>query len=206
MRKTIFRIAVLVFAICLLTGCGKKDGKSAASVEQLFEPGRVIGVGTGTGDDAVVREEFPDANIRYFNDGYSGLAALASGKLDAFVEEKLQIELAIRNGQTGVMLMDDTVGESIRVAVGLSPAAAIPDLETKINAFLDDLRSDGTLDDMYDRWVVRHDESMPEIAVPEHAAARLRVGTTGTSHRFSRQPWETSQLPSSGRVAAQRRS
>ncbi len=185
MRKTIWILLALSFALGLLAGCGAKGNKAPATFPSLYERGRVIGVGTGTGDDAAVREEFPDAEIRFFNDGYSGLAALAGGKLDAFVEEKLQMGLAIRNGQTGVAMLDETVGEGSRVAVGLSPVTPIPELEEKLNAFIGALRADGTLDDMYERWVFRREDAMPEIAVPEQAPLRLRVGTSGMVAPFT---------------------
>ena len=47
------------------------------------------------------------------------------------------------------------------------------------------MRADGTLDDMYNRWVVRNDETMPDIAAPEHAQLRLRVATTGTTPPYT---------------------
>ena len=71
------------------------------------------------------------------------------------------------------------------VAIGLSPKARISDLQTKINAFLKELREDGTLDDMYKRWVINGDEDMPEIKKPENPSFTLRVGTTGTVVPYS---------------------
>ena len=52
------------------------------------------------------------------------------------------------------------------VAVGISPVSQIDDLEDKVNQFLAEARADGTLDDMYDRWVSRAEGAMPEIPAP----------------------------------------
>ena len=174
-----------ILLLCCLSGCGAKERSTATTLEQLREPGRIIGVGTGTGDDAAVREAFPEAEIRYLDDSFMGYSSVANGKLDAMVYGKLQMELAIRNGVEGVRLLDETIGESHRVAVGISPVSTIPDLETKLNAFIDASKADGTLDDMYDRWAVRGDETMPEIAVPERAPWHLRVATTGTTPPYT---------------------
>ena len=174
-----------ILLLCCLSGCGAKKHSTATTLDQLREPGRIIGVGTGTGDDAAVREAFPEAEIRHLDDSFMGYNSVANGKLDAFVYGKKQMELAIRNGTKGVRLLDDTIGESHRVAVGISPVSPIPDLETKLNAFIDASKADGTLDDMYDRWVVQDDETMPEIAVPAQAPLCLRVATTGATPPFT---------------------
>ena len=47
------------------------------------------------------------------------------------------------------------------------------------------MKADGTLDDMYERWVVQADYTMPEIDMPEHPEYHLRVGTTGTVMPYS---------------------
>ena len=171
--------AALLAGLCLLAGCGARESGAITSVEQLRVPGRTIGVGIGTGDEAAVREAFPDAEIQFYNDAMLGYTSVANGTLDAFVYGKKQMELAIQNGQKGVMLLPDVIGESSRVAVGISPCSPIPELEQKLNAFIDAAKADGTLDDMYNRWVVRGEDTMPEIAVPQRAPLRLRVATTG---------------------------
>ena len=174
-----------ILLLCCLSGCGAKERSTATTLEQLREPGRIIGVGTGTGDDAAVREAFPEAEIRYLDDSFMGYSSVANGKLDAFVYGKKQMELAIRNGTKGVVLLDGAIGESHRVAVGISPVSPIPDLEAKLNAFIDASKADGTLDDMYDRWVVRDDQTMPDIDVPAQAPLRLRVATTGATPPYT---------------------
>ena len=171
---------LLALALSALAGCGAKTEKAAITrLEQLGEPGRKIGVGIGTGEDVAVRAAFPDAQIELCNNEYMGYTALTDGKLDAFAYGKLQMELAIRNGLTGVTVLDGTIGEGNRVAVGLSPRSRIPDLKEKINAFIAEKQAAGTLDDMYNRWVVLNDETMPDIKLPANPDVHLRVGTTG---------------------------
>ena len=186
MKKAIWILLLLALALSALAGCGGKSGDTAiTSLEQLKEPGRKIGVGIGTGDEASVLEAFPDAEVVYYNNWFMGYTAVLDGKADAFAYGRRQMELAIANGATGVTLLDETIGEGQRVAVGLSPVTRIDSLQEKLNAFIAEKRADGTLDDMYYRWIVLGEETMPDIAPPERTDVSLRVGTTGVVQPYS---------------------
>lgn len=186
MRQRCCILALLVLILSLFPACARMEqGGTELTFEQLHEKGRKIGVIEGTGDDQAVMAEFPDAQVMYFNNYPTGYAAVAGEKIDAFVYVKVQMELALRNGLTGVKVLDEPVGEAHLVVDGISPAARYPDLENKLNQFIDGILGDGTMKDMYDRWVVRHDYKMPDIKVPESAATHLRVATSGTEEPFT---------------------
>ncbi len=72
-----------------------------------------------------------------------------------------------------------------RIAVAISPVSPIPSLTQRLNAFIRESKADGTLDDMYDRWVIRDEETLPDIPPAEDLAFTLRVGTTGTVMPYS---------------------
>ncbi len=186
MKKAKWILLLLALALAALTGCGgSRQHTAVTSLEQLDEPGRKIGVPADTADDRLAAQLFPQAKIEYFKDDIAGFTSVSQGKLDAYLYSRLTMEIAIHNGLTGVRLLDETIGEGHICAVGLSPKTSIPDLADKINAFLDEVRSDGTLDDMVGRWMERHEETMPEIPVPETSSLRLTVGTTGSSLPFT---------------------
>jgi polar amino acid transport system substrate-binding protein len=69
--------------------------------------------------------------------------------------------------------------------VGISPVTPIPDLREKLNRFIAECRADGTLDDMYERWVLRGEQTMPDIPPAENPSFTLRVGTTGSVMPYS---------------------
>ena len=52
-------------------------------------------------------------------------------------------------------ILDENLGESMDVAVGISPKSQIENLKDKVNQFLAQAKAEGTLDEMYDRWVSR---------------------------------------------------
>ena len=91
---------VLLFILMLaLSGCGKQTTGIIISTEQLDAPNKKIGVETGTTAMFEVEENLPNADMQQFSDKYLGYLAVEEGKIDAFAFERLQMELAIKNGQ-----------------------------------------------------------------------------------------------------------
>ena len=177
-------LAVIFLLPVILSGCSYTSGTDIHSVAQLEVPGRVIAVSDGTPEEALVRKDFPDAQIQPFTDIVAAYTAVAEGKADALIHSRRECTMAIENGLKGVHLLEDDYCENT-VAAGISKKTKIPHLREKINAFLEDMRTDGTLDEMYDRWVVRVDETMPDIPAAEDPKMTVRVGTTGTVMPYS---------------------
>ena len=187
--RRLFFISIMTLGLWLLTGCtAKNDAADEAvitSLEQLGEPGRRIGAVDNTDDDKLIAEKLPQAKVEYHKDAMNGYTEVSQGKLDAFVYGKTAMETAIRNGMSGVRLLDETLGESYTMAAAIAPNSKIPDLENKVNAFLDEIKENGTLDKMIDRWLVKRDETMPEISVPESSDLHLVVGTSGVYEPYT---------------------
>ncbi|MBQ9482947.1 MAG: ABC transporter permease subunit [Ruminiclostridium sp.] len=157
----------------------------ALTFDKLNSPDRTIGAGTGSAGMYAAEKAFPNANILNFNSHITGYEAVRLGKIDAYVHERLQMQIAIDNGLDGVILLPETIGDKTDIAVGLSRNASIPDLKNKIDTFLDQLREDGTLDDMFERWENDKNYTMPEIAGNGSSGLTLRIGTTGTVEPYS---------------------
>lgn len=172
--------------LCLLLWAGTAFAESAITgTEQLNAPGITIGVATDTAEDRLVAALLPQAKIEYVKDAISAYTAVSQGKLDAFVYGKRTMEVAIQNGLKGVKLLDQTLGEGNKVAVGISPVTKIPDLKEKLDAFIDEIRADGTLEDMLSRWLGQNAGAMPDVPAPESPALRLVVGTVGSEMPYS---------------------
>ncbi len=157
------------------------DGKAAGtitSVSQLNDPSVNLGVGIGSAHEERVREALPKANVIYINET-EFITSLKAGKIDAFAMDLKTLEMSLEKGAKGLKLLDGTIGEDIPIAVGISKKARVPDLEDKINAFIDEVRADGTLDDMYRRWLIDGDEDIPDIPVSSSPDYHLIIGTTG---------------------------
>ena len=166
-------IRVLLIIIMLLTGslpitviAAENDAQGTGELAFLNAPGCRIGVSPGTIQEMLVNELYPNAQMFYM-EKYQGYIALEQGKLDAYVYDKLQMELAIANGQSGVRVLDETIGTPMRIALGIGSDPSVPDLKDQVNSFIRDIRADGTLDDMYNRWAVKGDYTMPDIPKPD---------------------------------------
>ena len=184
LRAVCAALALVLLALTL-TGCGGKKSEAVTSVAQLNEKGRKVGVASDTAEDRLVAQELPQAQIEYFNEEYSAYTSVSQGKIDAFVFNRMSLESAIHFGMKGVRVLDETLGEGNTSGVAFSPVTKIPELEDKVNAFLREIKADGTLDDMARRWLVQHEETMPDIPVPEQSDVHLVVGTTGVNTPFT---------------------
>ena len=186
MKKHIYVFILTALILGLLAGCGApRSASPVTSIEQLGEAGRRIGVASDTAEDRLVKQAFPLAQIEYFKDELSAYTSVNQGRIDAYVYNRLTMETAINSGLKGVRLLEENLGPENAGAVAISPVTPIPDLEGKVNAFLREIRADGTLDDVMNRWLVVHDETMPDLPVPTVSETRLVVGTTGSNMPFT---------------------
>lgn len=170
----------------LLSGCSGKEEKAGIdAVGQLNDGGYTVGVPTGAAAETAVLQELPKAELLHFDRDADAYLSLQQGKIDAFAYDRVMLEFAIANGLEGVKILPENIGETMDIAIGLSPKSAVPDLEAKVDAFLDELRADGTLADMRRRWVENAEDVIPEIPAPENPSFTLKVGTTGLVQPFS---------------------
>lgn len=184
MKKWVCMVLLLALALAVLTGCSAQKTESITSLEQLNAPSIKIGVVSDTNDDLIAARKMPRATVVHMKDAISGYLAVSQGKLDAFISSIAQIQTAIRNGQKGIRYLG-SLEEGYSVAIPVSEKTKIPNLLEKLNSFIDQIRADGTLQDMYNRWVNLGDYTMPDIDVPEESPIVLKVGTVGSSMPFS---------------------
>ena len=189
--KTNRKIAAILMAAMLLAlaagflaSCAPKD-EGITSVDQLNRPDVQIEVASDAPEFAIVEKDFPQAEIVFTSDLMSALTSVAQGKMDAFVGNRLNMEMALYNGMKGVRLLDETLGDGNVSGAAISPSTDIPDLKGKINEFLKQIKDDGTFDDMRERWMVKRELVMPDIPEAKDPKLNLVVGTTGVSEPFT---------------------
>lgn len=189
MRQKLLRAVVLLltilFPISLLAGCDSKTKPVVTQTSQMNDASYTIGVPTGATAVNAVESTLPKAKMKYYSSLPDAYLAVQQGKVDAFAFDRYLLGFAIANGLDGVKMLPGDVGEKFDVAIGISRKTQIPNLQQKINDCLSELRADGTLDDMFQRWVVNADDTMPNIPKPEHPTMTLKVGTSGVVQPFS---------------------
>ena len=179
----VFLLLFLTLMLILTASANVKG--PVRSIDQLNDPDVTIGISTGSATENSVRKEIPKAKLSYYDDKFLGYTDVANGKIDAFVYDQRQMELSIQNGQQDVHLLKECLKEPLSIAVGISNRSTIPDLPSKINQFISEIRADGTLDDMYQRWVIDGNEAMPDIQLPKKPTYHLRLGTSGIVPPYS---------------------
>ena len=182
-RKWSFITAILLAV--LLAGCSKTEAPEITSIEQLNDRAYSVGVGEGAAGMFAVEDYLPDAEMLLYSSDVTGYAAVQQGELDAYAYDRIMMEFAIAGGLDGVRLLEGRLGDAMDIAVGISPKTEIPNLTQKVNQFLLELQEEGTLEDMYRRWVTMASSEMPDIPKAEHPKYHLKVGTTGVVQPFS---------------------
>lgn len=187
MRRKKLALTALMLAAVLTgtTGCGGRK-QAGAEAFDLNRESAVIAVETGTTTETVARQTYPQAEYMIVDDAIAGFLAVTSRKADAFAVDKTIFESYIASGNGGLRILgDETVGEPGNVAVAVSPATKLPDAKERIDAFLEEMSENGTLEDMRNRWLVLHDYTMPKIGEAQEPDHTVMVGTTGLSEPYS---------------------
>lgn len=177
-------LVLLALVLCLVTGCAGREQKTVTSLDQLSEPGIRIGVPGTIIEFDMLKRDYPEAEVIAYSDNPLGYQDVASGRIDVYIYERREMSLAIEHGTEGVRLLEGAYHTN-DVAVGISPVTGIPDLQGKLNTFIAELRADGTLDDMYSRWVINGEYDMPEIPAAKNPEYHLRIATAGTAMPYT---------------------
>ncbi|MCR5495207.1 MAG: ABC transporter permease subunit [Treponema sp.] len=186
-------IVKLMISFILLTLCMNPDGLYASessqvaieSVKDIEKPGIRIGMDNTLNIQKEIKEKFPNAEIQFYN-AVNGMEALKLDKLDVFIYGEVQFKAAKFNGMTGIKAIEDGYLLSREVAFGVSKYCDIPNFEEKVNDFVDKMKRDGTIERIYDKWIVRG-EITPSSEMPraKNPTGTITVGTIGELVPFS---------------------
>ncbi len=123
---------------------------------------KAIGVLLGSVYDAYTARTYPQAKVREYQDASDLLVALDSGKVDAaFYDQGALPPILKANPGLGILAKNVI---SAQVGAGFNRDNGA--LREQFNAFLKEIRSNGTYDDMVKRWVEQGDTEMPRIETP----------------------------------------
>lgn len=177
-RRIIAICSILLFAV-ILTGCSEalRAGKPA-TLEDLNDPSVTIGGITGSVHEPFIAQVFPRAQEKQFNTLSEMITAIESGEIDAFVHAEDNILSAMEENPGRLRMIDEPVGEA-KAGMAISPRTKYPELKSRLNTFLKEMKESGELDEMHQRWMVDKRTEMPDIPVPEDPVGILIVGTFG---------------------------
>ncbi len=148
--------ALLIFAVGLLSSCGT-DTATISSVHELNSENYVLGGTAGTAAADMLAEQFTNCEIKYFNQLSDGYLAVQKGKLDGFTYNRPNLDYVVANNPD-LFVLPDRLG-TVDIVVGSK--LGNDQLMQKINAFIADYLSNGTYEEMYNRWIIEAKEEMP---------------------------------------------
>ena len=146
-------LALLIALVAPQVARAEADGDSAdaptpeiATLDEL--PGKRIGAPTGTTLDILLQEHVDGiTDISYFSAYSDMVAALKSGKIDGFVTDEPVAQLLVSRNE-GIAILPEPV-ESDPYAFAFPKNSP---LTAKFDRVIEQLREDGTLDEIKERW------------------------------------------------------
>ncbi|WP_138302743.1 MULTISPECIES: transporter substrate-binding domain-containing protein [Eubacteriales] len=129
-----------------------EDNDEIQSVEDLS--GKVVGTGSGNNMQQVVEEMYPDGDVTFETYTSATLEAMLTdlvyGRIDAVLAQDIQTYMAMQaNEELKVKVLDPFQYSEGCLVMDKSST----ELADAVNAFLADLREDGTLSEISEKWI-----------------------------------------------------
>lgn len=140
--------AAMVCMVVAVSGCGEQAVMNTVrSLDDL--EGKKIGVQRKTTGD-VYASDIEDAEVVRFNRGIDAAVALKKGVVDAVIIDDAPAKVFVKE-VSGLKLLDEPFAEE---EYGIAVNKNNPELLKNINAALETLENDGTLDHIKDAWIL----------------------------------------------------
>ena len=143
------RKAVMDFSDSYATGIQSiivPEGSDIASPDDLA--GKKIGTQRGTTGYIYCSDDFGDENVAAYDDGLTAVQALNNGQVDAVVIDNAPAQEFIA-ANPGLKILDTSYAEE-DYAIGMAKNSP---LEDAVNSVLEELKADGTLQAIVDKYI-----------------------------------------------------
>lgn len=173
-KRILCLFALTVFIAVLVCGCAAANA-SAGNTESISEISQLngceIGVQTGSTFDIMTDECIENAQKKYYESFADMAVAVRQGKISAFLVDE-PIARMLCSEQSGIRYLDEYIShESYAFAFPQSENGAA--LCDSFNKFLSEIRADGTIKEIEDRWF-GDDDTYKSVTYPDTS------GTSGT--------------------------
>ena len=143
------RKAVMAFSDSYATGIQSiivPEGSDIATVDDLS--GKKIGTQRGTTGYIYCSDDFGDENVVAYDNGLTAVQALNNGQVDAVVIDNAPAKEFVA-ANPGLKILDTSYAEE-DYAIGMAKGSS---LEDAINSALEELKADGTLQSIVDKYI-----------------------------------------------------
>lgn len=181
MRKPLLLLALSVFFCFSLSGADKK----ITSISDCNTGSFIVSIEEETISEYAAKAVIPNATFVYVNSAADGFLSVTSGHADAFACDRSTFESALKHGIKGLKVFGRQIGETGNAVAGISPKSSLKNADKLINDFISEMKRNGTIADMHERWVIDGNETMPDIPAPKSPSLKIRIGTTGLVPPYS---------------------
>ena len=164
------------------SGTAAEAGEGGGMRLQALDGKRIV-VLPGSAGDAAARKHFPGASFQVMNESADAALAVKTSKAEAFVYDKsVLLNIAERNPE--LIILEERVDKlDVAAAVNKENTALLG----QVNAVMQALQADGTLQRLRAKWVDAKYTTPPSLPPVAKAGTGgvLRMGTCGTIEPFS---------------------
>lgn len=188
MKKKVVLLITILLTISFVTACSSKkeemlqDGSLGDILDYTNFIGKKIGVSMGSVSEQITQNQM-NATPAYYTELSAGIEDMRKGRIDGYMSDLSTLKIIAAGS-------DDLLCLEIPAEVFIAPMGAVSnnqELIDRFNIFLTDIKTDGTLEDMQNRWletVPDLDSPMPEIILTGENGT-LKVATCGEKLPFS---------------------
>ena len=120
------------------------------AAEELNTEGVVIAVQSGTSGEAYCQENFPNATVQPYGNATDAFAAMQAGQADYVCTNYAVVSKMLADAyQDAEIVLPVATGEEYAIAVSKDN----PALLEAVNAAIEKLKADGTIDDLTNKWL-----------------------------------------------------
>ncbi len=180
MKKTVCLLLciMMIFGAIILPAAAAEPAKSQLTLDDL--KGETFGVITGMSTDMIYAEYIPEAQLNYFNTTADTINAVKSGQIAGFLDDEPVAKYLVAHTD-GLEYIDEIVGEPIDTAFFVGKTELDRKLLGELNEFILKLKSDGTIDEIFDLWYGTDEENQHLTIPTEGINGTVRVATYGQS-------------------------
>lgn len=158
MKNQILLIRCFVL-LCILVGCSSSTTPSAKLVSPADLMDKRIAVLQGSTHESYATAQYPRATVLQYKSVSDMLLAVKTGKADAAIYSRNELAEYMRTSDDLAFLG----GPLYRTPVAIAFRLEDRDLVQSFNRFLQQIRSDGTYDDMIRHWMEEGSNTMPQL-------------------------------------------
>lgn len=160
-----------IAALVKKTGTEQPAGQPEAESKEEDLSNKKIGVLLGSVYDRYATKKYPSAEIFQYQNVPDMLTALMTEKTDvAFFEDACLQELLQNNNRIRVLKRN-----IFTIPIGAGFNKESDQLRQQYNSFIQEIKSNGVYDDMYQRWIEQGRKDLPEIMNTRQSGS-LKVG------------------------------